>query len=115
MAMRWLLLCALSLAACSKGAEADLAAIGEARSLAAEWALVNEQSASGHLTATYAEMMHKQLREQLQTTSSELSQPNSRYGVEIRAVLKLADNASPEVLRSHAAALKQIEENLESA
>jgi hypothetical protein len=35
--MRCLLLTALLVAACSKGPDADLPAIGEARSLAAEW------------------------------------------------------------------------------
>src|SRR5438045_2621779 len=113
--MRWMFLCALLLAGCSKGAEADLAAIGEARSLTAEWALVNQQSANGRLTATYTETMRKELREQLQSTSSELTQPNSRYSAEIEAVLKLPDDASPQVLRAHAGALKRQEDNLESA
>ena len=64
--MRWLLLLILLPAACSKGAEADLASIGEARSLAAEWALVNEQAGKGRLTTTYTDTMREQLREQLQ-------------------------------------------------
>jgi hypothetical protein len=46
---RWLLLLLL-LGGCSKGPQADLPAISAARSLAAEWALVNEQASEGHLT-----------------------------------------------------------------
>jgi hypothetical protein len=109
----WLL--ALALAACSKGPEADLPAIGEARSLGAEWALVNEQLANGHVTATYATTMRKRLREQLQTDLAALSQPDSRYADEIRALLAEPDEASAVELRAHAAALKQIEDSLESA
>jgi len=113
--MRWPVLFALTLAACSKGPEADLPAIGQARSLTAEWALVNEQAAKGRVTATYSETMRKQLRQQLQSSLSELTQPDSRYGAEIRAALALPAQAAPEQLRSHAAALKQIEDDLESA
>ena len=43
----------LFLAGCSKGPEADLQYIERARSLAAEWAMVNEQAAKGRLTGTY--------------------------------------------------------------
>lgn len=113
--LRKSLLLALLVAACSKGPEADLPSIGEARSLAAEWALVNEQSAKGHLTATYVEAMREQLREQLRGTSSALTHPDAPYGQEIRALLKQPDDASPETLRAHSNKLKQIEDQLESA
>ncbi len=113
--MRWLISCVLMLAACSKGAEADLAAIGEARSLTAEWALVNDQAAKGRLTPTYAHTMRKELREQLQSALSGLSQPSSRYGAEIKAVLNLPDDASSQVLRVHVNALQQMEDSIESA
>ena len=75
--MRWLLLFALMIAACSKGPEADLPSIGEARSLAAEWALVNDLANQGKLTPTYVQMMRKSVREQLQTASRSLTQPES--------------------------------------
>ena len=65
--MRWILVLTIPLAACSKGPAADLPSIGEARSLGAEWALVNEQAAQDHLTPTYVETMRKQLRRQLQS------------------------------------------------
>jgi hypothetical protein len=113
--MRWLLLFGLLLAACSKGPQADLPSIGEARSLGAEWALVNEQQASGHVTAAYADSMRGRLREELETDLTSLSQPQSPYGAEIRALLAADDDASPAELRGHVRALKQIEDGLESA
>ena len=109
------LLVALLLAGCSKGPEADLPSIGEARSLAAEWALVNEQANAGHLTASYVHTMRQNVREQLQTTAKSLTQPQSPYAAEIAAVLREPDGAAPSVLRAHASKLKQIEDKLESA
>jgi hypothetical protein len=109
------LLLAMLVASCSKGPDADLASIGEARSLTAEWALVNEQALRGQLNTTYADTMRKQLRKQLQTTASSLTQPNSSYAREIGAVLAEPDNASPQALRGHADRLKQVEAGLESA
>ena len=113
--MRCLLLLALLLWGCSKGPDADLASIGEARSLGAEWALVNEQAAAGKLTATYAHTMRAQLREQLQSSEASLKQPQSDYGAQIRALLQLPDDAAPQLLRAHTEKLKQIEDSLESA
>jgi hypothetical protein len=113
--MRWLLLPLLLLAACSKGPEADLPYISQARSLAAEWALINEQASQGKLTPTYIETMRKSVREQLQTSAKALSEPQSGYAKEIQAVLKEPDGARPEELRAHAARLKQVEDSLESA
>ena len=112
--MRSCLLFALLLAACSKGPEADLATIGEARSLGAEWALVNEQAAKGQVTATYVRSMRKQVREQLQTAFDALTNPDSRYGRQIHALLAEPDNVPPEELRFHAAQLKSVEDSLES-
>jgi hypothetical protein len=112
---RLLLLPCLLVAACSKAPEADLPTIGEARSLAAEWALVNEQAAQGKLTPSYIGTMRQGLREQLQTAAKSLTQPGSRYGQEVDALLAEPDDAAPQELRAHAAALKQIEHGLESA
>ncbi len=111
---RKLLLLFLTLAACSKGPEADLPYIGEARSLAAEWALVNEQASNGHLTDAYVRTMRSDVRDQLMTTSKSLTDPGSAYGQEISALLKEPEDASPTRLRSHANKLKQIEDSLES-
>lgn len=106
---------ALLLAACSKGPQADLQYIKQARSLAAEWALVNEQAGQGKLTPTYVSTMRQSLREQLQTSSSSLTQPNSNYGAEIGALLEQPDDAAPAELRARSDKLKQIEDQLESA
>jgi hypothetical protein len=113
--MRWALLLALLLWGCSKGPDADLPSIGEARSLGAEWALVNEQAAKGQLNRTYTDTMRKKLREQLRSDAATLKRPESRYGREIGALLQQPDDAPPEALRVHVRALKQIEDNLESA
>jgi hypothetical protein len=112
--VRVLLFCLL-LAGCSRGSEADLPSIGEARSLGGEWALVNEQAANGHLTAVYVSTMRTALRQQLQTASSSLAQPDSAYGKEIQALLAQPDDAAPAELRAHVAKLKAIEDQLESA
>jgi hypothetical protein len=113
--MRRVLLSCLLVAACSKGPQADLPAIGEARSLGAEWALVNAQTAAGNVTPTYTRTMRKELRQQLQTSAQSLTQPDSQYAREIQALLAEPDDAQPAMLRAHAAALKQIEVDLESA
>ena len=113
--MRWLILFALMLAACSKGPEADLQYIKQARSAAAEWALVNEQAQQGTVTGTYAANMHQWLREEIQSSATGLSQPDSSYGDQIAALLQQPDDAAPDALRARAANLKQIEDSLESA
>jgi hypothetical protein len=113
--VRSLLLGLLLLTACSKGPHGDLPYISQARSIAAEWALLNEQAAGNRLTPDYTKTMRQSFREQLQTVSKSLSQPDSRYALEIQAVLAQPDDAPPEELRAHAAKLKQIEDGLESA
>ena len=113
--MRWVLLFSLLVAGCSKGPEADLQYIKQARSLGAEWALVNEQAAKGQLNRIYVDSMHKQLREQLQSSSTSLRVPDSRYAIEVRVLLREPDDAAPQELRAHVGKLKQIEDNLESA
>jgi hypothetical protein len=102
-------------AACSSASQADLPSISEARSLVAEWALVNELAARGRINATYTATMRQELRQHLQTTASALTLPQSSYGGEIRACLQLRDDASPTALRGHVDRLKQIEDSLESA
>ena len=109
------LLLLLFLTGCSKGPEADLEYISSARSLAAEWALVNEQASEGHLSDSYVKTMRQSVREELQTNAKSLTQPQSDYGSQIAAVLREPDDVPPAVLRAHASKLKQIEDNLESA
>jgi hypothetical protein len=113
--LRKSLLVALLLAGCSKGPQADLQYIKQARSLGSEWALINEQARQGKLTRVYVSSMHQWLRQQLQTSSSALSVPNARYAIEIHALLQQPDDAPPQELRARCAVLKQIEDQLESA
>jgi hypothetical protein len=105
----------LLLAACSNGPQADLQYIKEARSAAAEWALVNEQATEGKLTGTYVRSMHKWVRDEISSASSALSEPDARYGLEMRTLLAQPDEASPDELKAHADVLKHIEDQLESA
>ena len=99
--MRWILLLGVVLAACSQGPEADLPSISQARSLGAEWALVNEQASAGKLTATYVTTMRKSIREQLKTCATSLTEPKSAYGEQIEALLAAPDAAPPALLRDH--------------
>jgi hypothetical protein len=112
---RKLLLVLVLFAGCSKGPQADLEAIKQARSLAAEWALVNERASQGKLTATYVQSMHEWLHDQLETSSTSLTQPNSPHGEEIQTLLTQPADAPAEELRARAQKLKQIEDSLESA
>lgn len=112
--MRSILLFALLVAGCSR-ATADLATVSQARSLGAEWAMVNDQEAMGKLTPTYASTMRKQLRQQLESCASSAKTRGSRYAIEIQALLHEPDNASPQELNAQVAVLKRIEDDLESA
>jgi hypothetical protein len=109
------LLVLLLLSACAKGAEADLQYIKQARSVAAEWALVNSEARQGKLTVAYVASMHQWIRQQLETASTPLTDPQSRYGQDIQALLALPDDASPDRLRALSDELKTQEDNLESA
>ncbi|MFL6782317.1 MAG: hypothetical protein ACJ8FE_00620 [Sphingomicrobium sp.] len=102
-------------AGCSKGPQADLQYIKQARSASAEWALVNEQASEGKLNRVYVDSMRRWLRDDIRSASGALTQPDSRYGEEIQALLVQPDDAAPEELRAHSEKLKQIEDSLESA
>ena len=117
MARKLLPLLLFSMAGCSQasGPEADLQYIKQARSLAAEWALVNDQVRHGSLTPTYVGAMHQWLRDNLQTTSTSLTQPDSAYGRQIQALLAEPDDSPGDEIRAHSEKLKQIEDSLESA
>ena len=113
---RWVLVAALLLSGCvSAPPEADLQYVKQARSLAAEWALINQQAAEGRLIPPYVKAMRAWLRDGLETASASLSDPDSAYGGEIRALLDEPAEAAPAQLRAHAERLKQIEIGLESA
>jgi hypothetical protein len=109
------LLLLLLVGSCSKGPEADLQFIKQARSAAAEWALVNEQASRGKLTPVYVSSMHKWLRDEVRSASTSLTQPKSHYAAEIGALLQQPDDAAPDELRKRVDKLKHIEDQLESA
>ena len=113
--LRGSLLLLLVLAGCSKGPEADLQYIKQARSAAAEWALVNEQANEGKVTPAYVSSMHKWLRQEVETASSALTVPDAPYAAEISALLKQPDDAAPASLRAISDKLKMQEDQLESA
>ena len=112
---RSLVLCLAALAGCTKGPPADLQYISKARSLGAEWALINQQADAGKLTGTYTRTMRQAVRQALQTAASSLTRSDTDYGREIEVLIAAPDNAPPAELRRHADKLKQIEDNLESA
>ena len=115
-AMRASLLIVLSLlAACSKGPQADLQYISEARSLAAEWALVNQQAAEGKLTDAYVSAMRTSLKQQAGTAAEGLTVPDSDYRREMQALAGEPFDAAPADLNARSQRLKQIEDQLESA
>ena len=105
----------LLLAGCSQGSQADLHYIKQARSAAAEWALVNEQAARGQLTDAYVKTMREEARTEIQSAESSLSQPGSPYAREIQSLSAEPDDVAPEQLRGKVEALKRIEDSLESA
>jgi hypothetical protein len=110
-----LLLLLVALSACSKGPQANLQYISAARSLAAEWALVNEQAAEGKLTGPYVAAMRSSLKAEVEATGKALTQPESDYAREIGATAAEPADAPPQALRAHSDRLKQIEDSLESA
>ena len=86
-----------------------------ARSLGAEWALVNEQASRDKVTPAYVSSMHQWLRDEIETSLTSLTEPDSRYGDEMAALLQEPDDAAPQNLRARSDALKTIEDDLESA
>lgn len=110
----FLLVPLLLVAACSKGPHADLQYISEARSLAAEWALVNQQAAEGKLTDAYVSAMRTSLKQQAETSARALTVPNSDYAREMQALAGAPLDATPADLNARSQRLKQIEDQLES-
>lgn len=111
--MKRLVLFCVVLSGCAQGAQKDLSSIAEARSLAAEWALINEQANQGKLTATYVRTMRASVREQLTAISQSLSEPAA--ATIVNDLVTQPDDAPPQQLRASAEQLKQIEGQLESA
>jgi hypothetical protein len=92
-----------ALAACSSQKDKELEAVKSARSVLAEWALVEEQAARDRAPSTYVEVMRKQARDQLKTAQKQLvGQPQAK------SVLERLQAGSPD-----AGALKQADSILE--
>jgi hypothetical protein len=105
----------LVLAGCSQGPPADMASIKEARSTAAEWALVNEQASKGRLTATYVQSMRQAVRDELSAVRSSFSVPDAPYARAVDTLLTHPGDVDPATLRATVEQLKGIEDGLESA
>ena len=109
------LVLAAALTACSQGSSADLPSIKQARSAAAEWALVNEQGQRGQLNRIYVEQMRKAARQELIAALPGLSDPASPQAKIIARLLIEPPESSPARLRALSDELKSIETGLESA
>jgi hypothetical protein len=105
----------LASAACTSGRSADLVAIKSARSIVAEWALVNRQAASGQLTRHYADGMREEALAQLAADAKATADPNGPAAQAIRQVSRLPADASPERLDAAGRQLSAIEAQLEPA
>src|SRR3982751_1235923 len=82
---------------CAQGAKRDLPYIKEARSAAAEWAMVNEQALRGNVSETYVTGMRQAVRDQLTTAGSSIMIPQAAE--QIRQLLVEPDDATPDRLR----------------
>ena len=85
------------------------------RSAAAEWALVNREAARKHLPAAYVDGIRDAAREQIDKAAASLRDPRSDAAREAAALQALPPDAPSALLSQRAAALKAIEDKLESA
>jgi hypothetical protein len=106
------LLAGAALAACSSQADRELEAVKSARSVLAEWALVEEQDGKGHTPSVYADQMREQAREELKTSQSELESQQ-----QAAALIEQVRNGSPDegALQRADDALEPLEDSLESS
>jgi hypothetical protein len=107
-----LMLTGAALGACSSQADRELEAVKAARSVLAEWALVEEQDGKGLTPSVYVEQMRKQARDQLKTSETELKdQPDAAM------LIEHVRNGSPDASALHSAddALEPLEDSLESS
>ena len=111
---RLILPCLCLLTACSSGSE-QLIAVKQLRSAAAEWALVNREAVRQHLPAAYVEGMRSAARRQIDEAAHSLGNPDTEAFRQAAALQALPADADSDLLSRHAAALKAIEQQLESA
>jgi hypothetical protein len=101
------------LAACSSAQQSNLTAVKGVRSAAAEWALVNRESARGRLISSYVAGMRKASREKIAKQASELTDHSA--ALHAAALQALPADAPADLIAVHVHALKQIETALEPA
>lgn len=109
-ALAMLLLCA----GCGPAGSEDLLAIKSARSIVAEWALINREAAAGRLSRLYADGMRREALAQL-AAEARAANPNGPVAQAIGRVSRLPADASPELLDAAAQNLSAIEDQLEPA
>ena len=93
----------------------NLPAIKAARSVIAEWALVNQIAVSARLQASYVDGMRKAARQQLGANLKSLSGSTSPAALVIRHCLRLPAAAPSPLLQGCAQRLRAIEVQLETA
>lgn len=101
-----------ALTACSSQADQQLEAVKSARSVLSEWALVEDQAATGQAQETYTEQMRQQAKDELKTDASKLSQqPDAAQ------LLRKLQSGSPDAnaLKQAASALEPLEKRLEAS
>ena len=103
---------ASALAACASQTDTQLEGVKTARSVLAEWALVEEQTAKARTPSVYGRMARRQARDELRTARQELE--------ERPAAAQLIDGlvqGSPSAAALHQAdkTLEPLEKQLESA
>jgi hypothetical protein len=100
-------------AADAPASRADLVTIKEARSIAAEWALVNRLAADGRLRRAYVRAMREEAIGQLESALKAMKDKDSAAAAEIGALAHLSPNASAGLLYAHARRLQSMEDALE--
>ena len=106
------LLMLTALGACSSQSDKQLEAVKSARSVLAEWALVEQQADRGQAQATYVEQMRKLAKDELKTAETGLAQQPDAADL----VDKLrSDSPDAAALKKADDALKPLEDSLEAA
>lgn len=93
----------------------DVLTIKAARSVVAEWALVNRTAARGSPSGHYTEQMRREARRQLASDLKAMSNPDSPASRVMARLLALNPAADPRLLADGAAALARIEKQLEDS
>ncbi|THD34606.1 MAG: hypothetical protein E7773_14590 [Sphingomonas sp.] len=88
----------------------DLANIKAARSVVAEWDLIDRSVAAGLVSKRYAALMQREARTQLTTTLHAFADPHSPAATAVAGVLRRSE---PGPLRKDVATLIRLEHQLE--